>query len=77
MNTNLQSAQKATAALAACIVQTLNETDPSFQARFVRTLEKAYQEFRDATEGDYTCELDLLSYTRQLLTGFSVTTGQS
>jgi hypothetical protein len=35
------------AALVTCLAQTLNESDPSFQKRFVTRLDKAYRHLRD------------------------------
>lgn len=45
--TDLDHAMRGTAALAACIVQTLTESDPSFQERFLERLGEAYYHFRD------------------------------
>ena len=72
---DLNHAMRGTAVLAACIVQTLNESDPSFQKRFVDRLERAYSELRDDSDSDVR-ELELLSWTRTLLTGFSFSEGQ-
>jgi hypothetical protein len=72
---DLFHAKRGVAALAACVVQTLNESDPTFQERFVKRLEKAYDHFR-YQEGDTNHELELLSWTRELLTGFNFSTGQ-
>lgn len=74
--TDLHRAKRGTAILAACIVQTLSESDPSFQKRFLKRLSDAYHELRDNTEGDVIQELELLSWTREYLTGFSHFTGQ-
>lgn len=74
--TDLHRAKRGTAILAACIVQTLNESDPSFEERFLERLRRAYYELRDNTEGDVIQELELLSWTREYLTGFSNFTGQ-
>jgi hypothetical protein len=73
---DLSHALTGVAALVACVVQTLNETDPSFQHRFLDRLERAYLHFRDNTEGPVAQELELLSATRQLLTGWNPITGQ-
>lgn len=73
---DLDHLKKGTAALAACIVQTLNESDPSFQERFLSRLARAYGEFRDNTDGDVQNELETLAWTRTLLTGFDFVTGQ-
>lgn len=67
---------KGTAVLVTCIVQTLNETDPTFQERFLRRLGEAYAELRDNSEQGPLHELELLSWTRSMLTGFNHVTGQ-
>jgi hypothetical protein len=59
--------RRGVAVLAACIVQTLNESDPTFQKRFLKRLERAYDQIRDETEGDVRQELELLSCVRELL----------
>lgn len=74
--TDLDHAMRGTAVLAACIVQTLNESDPSFQERFLNRLAEAYTEFRDNTDGEVRQELTLLAWTRSLLTGFDFVQGQ-
>ena len=75
-DTDLDHLKKATAALAACVVQTLDESDPSFERRFLERLERAYRELKDNTDGDVQHEMELLSWTRSLLTGFSHIDGQ-
>ena len=74
--TALDHSMRGTAVLAACIVQTLSESDPSFEGRFLERLRAAYGEFRDNTDGDVMQELTLLSWTRSLLTGFDFVNGQ-
>ena len=73
---DLFHAQTGLAALVTCVVQTLNESDPSFQQRFLDRLERAYLRFRDNTKGPVAQELELLSSTRQLLTGWNPIRGQ-
>ena len=73
---DLNHLKKATAILGACVVQTLNESDPSAQTRFLERLERAYRELKDSTHGDVQHEMELLSWTRSLLTGFSFVEGQ-
>lgn len=75
--TDLDHAMKGTAVLAACIVQTLNESDPSFQERFLGRLGEAYTQFRDNADGPVNQELTLLAWTRTLLTGFDFVQGQA
>jgi len=43
---DLHRAKRGVAILATCIVETLNETDPTFQERFLRRLERAYREVK-------------------------------
>jgi hypothetical protein len=57
------------AALITCVAQALNESDPTFQKRFLNKLETAYDVIRHDTEGDVRQELDLLSTVREVLTG--------
>jgi hypothetical protein len=62
---DLTQTKLAAAYLAASIVQTLNESDPTFQERLSRTLQKAYGTLRD--EGGTTAGLELLAWTREIL----------
>jgi hypothetical protein len=73
---DLFRAKRGVAAMFACLVQTINETDPSFQERFSAKLVEGYREFKDHTEGDVTQELELFSWTREYLTGWNMITGQ-
>lgn len=73
---DLHQAKLGTATLVTCIVQTLNESDQSFQARFLDRLGRAYGEYRDNSENDPRHVLELLSWTRELLTGWNMTSGQ-
>jgi hypothetical protein len=74
--TELRGAKRGVAILATCIVQTLNESDPTFQDRFLERLARAYREVKDNTDGDVVQEMELLSWTRSYLTGFDFVTGQ-
>jgi hypothetical protein len=68
-------AKRGMAALIACVVETMNEADPSFKGRFLVNLDKAYYKFRDDTDGDVSEELTFLSWARECLTGFNMVTG--
>ena len=74
--TDLHRAKRGVAALTACVVQTLNESDPTFRERFLENLGNVYYQFRDDTEGDVIQELELFSWTREYLTGWNMVTGQ-
>ena len=43
---DLDRTKRAVAALVTCVVTTLNETEPSFQERFLANLDKAYCKFQ-------------------------------
>ena len=73
---DLRQAKRGTSALIACLVQTLNESDPTFQERFLKKLDAAYYEFRDNQPGNVIHELELISWTRELLTGWNIVAGQ-
>lgn len=73
---DLHRAKRGMAILAACVVQTLNESDPSFEERFLERLGRAYGELKDNSEGDVRQEMELVNWTRELLTGWSPITGQ-
>src|SRR5688572_22621550 len=78
---DLQQAKRGVAVLATCIVQILNECDPCFRDRFLARLQDAYYEIRENYDRRWTDrsvkqELELLSWTRELLTGWNFVTGQ-
>ena len=73
---DLHQAKVGMATLIALVVQTLNETDQSFQARFLERCGRAYGEYRDNSENDPMHILELLNWTRELLTGWNPIQGQ-
>lgn len=73
---HLFHAKSGVAVLATCIVQTMNEVDDTFRDRFLDRLARAYRELRDEPVGDLVDDLELLSWTRELLTGASFVNGQ-
>jgi len=76
MTDDLNHLKRGVAALTTCVVQTLNESDPTFRERFLDRLARAYREMRDNSEGDVLNELELLAWTRSYLTGFDHASGQ-
>ena len=68
-NYDLFHARRGVAAVVACLAQTLNESDSTFEKRFLKRLERAYDQIRDDSEGDVRQELELLSCVRDLLAG--------
>lgn len=63
---DLFETKRGAAVLAACIVQTLNESDPSFQERFLTNLDRSYRDLREM--GDENVQgLELLSWVREIL----------
>jgi hypothetical protein len=73
---DLFRAKRGMAILVTCIVQVLNESDSTFQRRFLERLSKAHRHLRDESEGDVIQEMELLNWTREYLTGFSQFRGQ-
>jgi hypothetical protein len=63
--------RRGVAVLTTCLVQTLNETDPTFQKRFLKRVERACDLLRRDTEGDVRQELELLLCVQELLTGWN------
>lgn len=78
--TDLFQSKRGAALLAACIVQTASEADPSFQERFLARLSALYNLLRDNEdgrwEGDVAQEMELLAWTREYLTGLDRMKGQ-
>lgn len=70
----LNDAKRGVVIIVACLVQELEKQNPGFQAGYLDRLEKAY----DAVEADSPTRdrLELLSWTRTLLTGFSWASGK-
>lgn len=62
--------------LVACIVQTLQKSDPTFQKRFLDRLEAAYRHLKDEGREEDLPDLEVLQWTRELLTGFSFSKGK-
>lgn len=54
----------------------MEEQHPGFQERFLKKLEDAQYYIRDEAEGDQRNESEMLSWTRELLTGFTWGKGQ-
>lgn len=65
---DLGHAKSGTAILMTCIVQTMGEKDPTFQARFLNRLAHVYEELRSATDADVHHEIEMLAFTHAFLT---------
>jgi hypothetical protein len=70
----LQNVKKATAILITCMVDAMAETDPNFKDRFLANLSQSYGKIRDDT--DDLNALELLNWTRSMITGFDHANGQ-
>ena len=73
------------AALAVCMVRTLEKSDPHFEQRFLEHLDRAYDHFRDnhgtwtrsdGSPRDLQNVFEMLAWTRELLTGWNNVSGQ-
>ena len=72
----VQNASRGVAVLATCIVESMNETDPYFRDRFLENLSKAYSKLKDDSDNDELPSMELISWTRSLITGFNFSEGQ-
>jgi hypothetical protein len=70
----IQNVKKATAILITCLVDAMTETDPNFKDRFLANLGHSYGKIRNDTH-DLNA-LELLNWTRSMITGFDHTEGQ-
>jgi hypothetical protein len=70
-NDNLRQAKIAMATLAACIVDTLKESDPSFEPRFLARLDSAREKYRNNSDADPQQVLDVLHWTTEMLRGWN------
>jgi hypothetical protein len=68
---DLHQAKLAAAALDACIVQTLNESDPTFEPRFLDRLGREYEKYRNNSDADPVHVLDAIHWTGELLKGWN------
>lgn len=66
---DLFRSKRGTAILAACIAETLHESDPTFRGRLLKRIEWAYRELKDNADHDAIEEMELLAWVSELLTG--------
>ena len=71
----IQNVKKATAILITCVVEAMAETDNGFKDRFLANLSDSYNKIRNDT--DDLNALELLSWTRTMITGFDHASGQN
>jgi hypothetical protein len=77
--TDLGQAKRGMAIIAACIVDALAVTDPTFKDRFVRNLDRAYSRVRNeraSDRGNDLHDLEMIGWTHELVTGISRNAGQ-
>jgi hypothetical protein len=67
----MDAVKRGTAILCACLAASIGDEG---KARFVENLEQAYAKMRD--EPHHKHLLEMISWTRELVTGFSLTEGQ-
>jgi hypothetical protein len=72
--TKRDNVKKATAILITCIVDAMSDMDADFKDRFVKNLDRGYAKVRNDT--DDLNALELLSWTRTMVTGFDFSGGQ-
>ena len=70
----LENVKKATAILITCVVEAMAETDAGFKDRFLVNLSESYSKIRN--DADDLNALELLNWTRSMVTGFDHINGQ-
>jgi hypothetical protein len=70
----IQNVKKATAILITCLVEAMTEIDPNLKDRFLANLSDSYGKIRNDT--DDLNALELLNWTRSMITGFDHVDGQ-
>jgi hypothetical protein len=70
----IQNIKKATAILITCVVDAMTSLDVDFKNQFVKNLDQSYAKIRNDT--DDLNALELLSWTRTMVTGFDLVGGQ-
>jgi hypothetical protein len=73
-DTKLDNVKKATAILITCVVDAMGDLDADFKNRFVKNLDRGYAKIRN--DSDDLSALELLSWTRTMVTGFDFSGGQ-
>jgi hypothetical protein len=61
--------------LVACLVQEIEASNPGFQGRYLERLGEAYARVRER-DTPALDRLELIGWTRELLTGFNIIDGQ-
>jgi hypothetical protein len=69
---DLQQTKRGFAVVTAALVRTIEESDPSFRARFLARLREAYAEVRDDSPpaANTAMSLEPIAWVGELLTGF-------
>lgn len=76
-NPDLDSAKTGVATLITALVHTLNETDPTFQARFLKRLDQAAYSRKNSEEGAWDLdEIEVIHWTQTFITGWNGISGQ-
>jgi hypothetical protein len=75
-NDNLRQVKIAIAALAACLVDALKESDPLITQKFVARLDAAREKFRNNSDADPQQVLDVLHWATEMLNGWNPVPGQ-
>ncbi|GEM_PF-2361555 len=76
-NPQLDSAKTGVATLITALVHTLNETDPSFQERFLKRLDQAAYSRKNSNDDPWDLdEVEVIHWAQTFITGWSRISGQ-
>ncbi|WGM31484.1 hypothetical protein [Brevundimonas sp. NIBR11] len=76
INPELDNTKRGIAAMITALVHTMNETDPTFQRRFLARLDQAEYSRRNSERPAEVDEMELYSWTSSFITGFDFVTGK-
>ena len=72
----LHDTKRGVAILVTCLVETLKDTDPTFQDRFIENLDRAYRITREQFDDQTLDRHELIRWVQTTITGWSSITGQ-
>jgi hypothetical protein len=73
---NVRQMKIAMVTLATCLVEALSERDKQYQERFVKLLDKAFENYRNNSDADPQHVLEAIHWTREMLKGWNPVPGR-
>lgn len=73
---NVRQVKIAIATIATCLVKSVSDEDGNLEQRFVRLLDKAYDNYRENSDADPQHVLEVIHWTREMLRGWNPVPGR-